>query len=249
MNSYSNDISPYRLSYARAKRWDCPKQHTSGVWGTTELGERGVRTTFVRARPSFCLCPSANHGGISWTRRAPSESPPATERMRRVPAEVPAVPGHSPLSDHWTTCQVSGQPENQENQQHQAQESAVVWSTPPCTRPVKAAAAQEHHQQHDDHNQWHDSVLLRLRYHPRQRRRLTSQESDVDDHLERTLFKIGTEPAISLEREIPRHKRFQTPDVEKQVLDAAIPICEELLRPCSTRPAVRARSFRFNGPM
>jgi integrase len=40
-------------------------------------------------------------------------------------------------------------------------------------------------------------------------------------YLDRSPFKIGTEPAISLEREIPRHKRFETADIEQRLLDAA----------------------------
>ena len=42
-------------------------------------------------------------------------------------------------------------------------------------------------------------------------------------HLERTPFKIGTEPAIKLEREIPRRKRLHTADEEKQLLDKSSP--------------------------
>lgn len=40
--------------------------------------------------------------------------------------------------------------------------------------------------------------------------------------VERTPFKIGTEPAIQLEREIPRHKRV-TDEEERRLLDAADP--------------------------
>ena len=39
----------------------------------------------------------------------------------------------------------------------------------------------------------------------------------------RTPFKIGTEPAIQLEREIPRHRRFDAPVDEDKVLAAASP--------------------------
>ena len=42
-------------------------------------------------------------------------------------------------------------------------------------------------------------------------------------HLERTPFKIGTEPAIRLEREIPRHRRFEGDDDEQKLLAAANP--------------------------
>jgi len=42
-------------------------------------------------------------------------------------------------------------------------------------------------------------------------------------YLERTPFKIGTEPAIKLEKEQPRNKRFQNQDDEQKVLDAANP--------------------------
>lgn len=45
-------------------------------------------------------------------------------------------------------------------------------------------------------------------------------------HVERTPFKIGTEPAISLEREIPRNRRFEADDDEERLLAAA----NELLR-------------------
>jgi integrase len=42
-------------------------------------------------------------------------------------------------------------------------------------------------------------------------------------YLERTPFKIGTEPAITLDKEIPRDRRFQGDDDEQKVLDAADP--------------------------
>jgi integrase len=42
-------------------------------------------------------------------------------------------------------------------------------------------------------------------------------------YLERTPFKIGTETAISLEREIPRAVRFESDDDEQRLLDAADP--------------------------
>lgn len=42
-------------------------------------------------------------------------------------------------------------------------------------------------------------------------------------YLERTPFKIGTEPAIMLEKEIPRDRRFQNDDDEQKLLDAADP--------------------------
>ena len=42
-------------------------------------------------------------------------------------------------------------------------------------------------------------------------------------YLERTPFKIGTEPAIRLEREIPRHRRFEGDDDEQRLLAAANP--------------------------
>jgi integrase len=41
--------------------------------------------------------------------------------------------------------------------------------------------------------------------------------------VERTPFKVGTEPAIQLEREIPRHRRFTNPDDEGRLLAAASP--------------------------
>ena len=41
--------------------------------------------------------------------------------------------------------------------------------------------------------------------------------------IEKTPFKIGTEPAITLEREIPRHKRFANDDEEERLLAAANP--------------------------
>jgi integrase len=42
-------------------------------------------------------------------------------------------------------------------------------------------------------------------------------------YLERTPFKIGTEPAITLDREIPRDRRFQNDDDEQKLLDAVDP--------------------------
>lgn len=42
-------------------------------------------------------------------------------------------------------------------------------------------------------------------------------------YLERTPFKIGTEPAITLEKEIPRSRRFETEEDEQRLLDAANP--------------------------
>jgi integrase len=42
-------------------------------------------------------------------------------------------------------------------------------------------------------------------------------------HTSRTPFKIGTVPALALEREIPRHKRFESADVEGKLLTAADP--------------------------
>jgi integrase len=42
-------------------------------------------------------------------------------------------------------------------------------------------------------------------------------------HMERTPFKIGTEPAITLDKEIPRDRRFQEDDDEQKLLDAATP--------------------------
>ena len=42
-------------------------------------------------------------------------------------------------------------------------------------------------------------------------------------YLERTPFKIGSEPAISLDREIPRNWRFANDEDEKRLLDAANP--------------------------
>jgi integrase len=43
-------------------------------------------------------------------------------------------------------------------------------------------------------------------------------------YVERTPFKIGSEPAITLERELPRNKRFQDVGVEQRLLDAANPL-------------------------
>lgn len=42
-------------------------------------------------------------------------------------------------------------------------------------------------------------------------------------YLERTPFKIGTEPAIALEKEIPRDRRFENDGDEQKLLDAADP--------------------------
>ena len=42
-------------------------------------------------------------------------------------------------------------------------------------------------------------------------------------YLERTPFKIGTEPAITLEKEIPRSRRFETEEDEQRLLDVANP--------------------------
>lgn len=42
-------------------------------------------------------------------------------------------------------------------------------------------------------------------------------------YLERTPFKIGTEPAITLDKEIPRDRRFQTEEDEQKLLDACDP--------------------------
>ena len=42
-------------------------------------------------------------------------------------------------------------------------------------------------------------------------------------YVERTPFKIGTEPAITLEKEIPRARRFETDEDEQRVLNAANP--------------------------
>jgi integrase len=42
-------------------------------------------------------------------------------------------------------------------------------------------------------------------------------------YLERTPFKIGTEPAITLEKEIPRSRRFESEQDEQRLLDAANP--------------------------
>src|SRR5713226_1859338 len=43
-------------------------------------------------------------------------------------------------------------------------------------------------------------------------------------YIERTPFKIGSEPAISLERELPRNRRFQDVGDEQRLLDAANPL-------------------------
>jgi integrase len=45
-------------------------------------------------------------------------------------------------------------------------------------------------------------------------------------YIERSPFKIGTEPAIALDREIPRDRRFQNDDDEQKLLDA----CDSHLR-------------------
>ena len=42
-------------------------------------------------------------------------------------------------------------------------------------------------------------------------------------YVERTPFKIGTEPAITLQKEIPRSRRFETEEDEQRLLDAANP--------------------------
>ena len=42
-------------------------------------------------------------------------------------------------------------------------------------------------------------------------------------YVERTPFKIGTEPAITLEKEIPRSRRFETDEDEQRLLNAANP--------------------------
>jgi integrase len=42
-------------------------------------------------------------------------------------------------------------------------------------------------------------------------------------YLDRTPFKIGTEPAITIEREIPRDRRFQNEEDEQTLLDACDP--------------------------
>jgi integrase len=43
-------------------------------------------------------------------------------------------------------------------------------------------------------------------------------------YVERTPFKIGSEPAITLERELPRNKRLQDVGDEQRLLDAANPL-------------------------
>ncbi len=48
-------------------------------------------------------------------------------------------------------------------------------------------------------------------------------------YLERTPFKIGTEPAIRLEREIPRHRRFESDDDEQKLLAAANPYLRAII--------------------
>jgi integrase len=42
-------------------------------------------------------------------------------------------------------------------------------------------------------------------------------------YLERTPFKIGTEPAVGLEKEIPRARRFDSDEEEQKVLDSSDP--------------------------
>jgi hypothetical protein len=42
-------------------------------------------------------------------------------------------------------------------------------------------------------------------------------------YVTRTPFKIGTVPALTLEREIPRHKRFESAEDETRLLNAADP--------------------------
>jgi integrase len=56
-----------------------------------------------------------------------------------------------------------------------------------------------------------------------------------------TPFKIGTVPALTPEREIPRHKRFETAEDETRLLNAAHPHLGRSLPHCWTRPAVRAK--------
>ena len=42
-------------------------------------------------------------------------------------------------------------------------------------------------------------------------------------YVERTPFKIGTEPAIRFDKEMPRDRRFQGEDDEQTLLEAADP--------------------------
>jgi integrase len=48
-------------------------------------------------------------------------------------------------------------------------------------------------------------------------------------YLQRSPFKVGTEPAITLEREIPRHKRFPSAETEQRLLDAADPLLRAVI--------------------
>lgn len=59
----------------------------------------------------------------------------------------------------------------------------------------------------------HDLKLLRKMYNWAIRK----------SYVTRTPFKIGSQPAISLERELPRNKRLQNADDEQRLLDAANP--------------------------
>lgn len=59
----------------------------------------------------------------------------------------------------------------------------------------------------------HDLKLLRSMFNWAIRKR----------YIERTPFKIGTVPALSLEREIPRHRRFESAEDETKLLNAADP--------------------------
>ena len=60
--------------------------------------------------------------------------------------------------------------------------------------------------------------------------------------LERTPFKVGTEPVIYLEREIPRNRRFEGDNDEQNLLAAANPHLRAVISPCWTQRADRGKS-------
>ena len=66
-------------------------------------------------------------------------------------------------------------------------------------------------------------------------------------YLERTPFKIGTEPAITLEKEIPRARRFEHEDDEQKLLDAPTLTCGECWWHFWTPPAGWGRSCPSSG--
>jgi hypothetical protein len=64
----------------------------------------------------------------------------------------------------------------------------------------------------------------------------------------RNPFKIGTETAVTLDKEIPRDRRFQGDDDEQKVLAAADPhLRAVIIALLDTPPVVSGRSSRFSG--